>query len=546
MDEITTRFGPVLTSDEVKLSRNYKGTLLYTIKTDEKEFIKHIIGKLEIPKDMKGKEKKLGNLKDLRDFVKGFEKSESEGAAEAKTNAENLLKKVLGEKADDNLPKFVWEYIEKSYLPVYFYYHQYSALPYSVDIKRILASDPSSLNESEFTARTFLRLAAADNEYLLNTDYEKRKRELENVANAITDDVLKYWSQNRQLRVTPDITQKTQNTPNGQTSVIDELKIRVWDDRHSLSLPITDHSTGFQWFFSFLVAFSEYEMNKRPVIILLDEPALGLHAKAQSDFLRFIEERLAANWQVIYTTHSPFMVQPDHLERVRLVEDKGKEVGAVISSDVMSTDPDTLFPLQGALGYDIAQHLFISPHNLVVEGLSDHTFLSLLSSYLAQEKRQSLDSKWSIVPVGGAELIPTFVALLGNHLDVTVLVDSGKSGNQRLLGLANKGLLTKKKIISIGEVIGRKFGDIEDLFDVSDYLELFNRAFGASVNPSDLNTSEPIVSQLAKILTVDRYDHGLPADILLKNHDELIPKFNDSTLKNFEALFEKINQTLQA
>ncbi len=317
--------------------------------------------------------------------------------------------------------------------------------------------------------------------------------------------------------------------------------------RHLLSLPIIEHSTGFQWFFSFLVAFSEYEMNKQPVVILLDEPALGLHAKAQADFLKFIEERLAMNWQVIYTTHSPFMVQPDHLERVRLVEDKGKETGAVVSNDVMSTDPDTLFPLQGALGYDIAQHLFISPHNLVVEGLSDFTYLSLISTYLSgMAGRKTFDSRWSIVPVGGAGSIPTFVALLGNHLDVTVLINSGKSGNQRLLALADKGILSKNKILSIGEIISRKSGDIEDLFDVKDYLELFNRAFTRTVKPADLNATEPIVNQLARVLNVDRYDHGLPADILLKHRDELLPTFSHKTFENFERLFENVNKTLEA
>ena len=70
------------------------------------------------------------------------------------------------------------------------------------------------------------------------------------------------------------------------------MKVRIWDQRQSLSLPFDQHSTGFRWFFSFLAAFSEHEMAATPVVILLDEPALGLHARAQADFLRFIEERL--------------------------------------------------------------------------------------------------------------------------------------------------------------------------------------------------------------------------------------------------------------
>lgn len=86
---------------------------------------------------------------------------------------------------------------------------------------------------------------------MLNPGYERRKRELENVANVLTDDVNKYWSQNPELRVQPDITQRTVANPQGQQSVLDELKLRIWDNRHSLSLPFDEHSAGFQWFFSF-------------------------------------------------------------------------------------------------------------------------------------------------------------------------------------------------------------------------------------------------------------------------------------------------------
>jgi predicted ATPase len=107
------------------------------------------------------------------------------------------------------------------------------------------------------------------------------KENLENVANTLTDDVLTYWSQNKDLRVQPEVTQRTEQRQDGQHSVLDELKIRIWDNRHSLSLPFDEHSAGFQWFFSFLAAFSEYEHRNPPAVILLDEPAVGLHAKAR-------------------------------------------------------------------------------------------------------------------------------------------------------------------------------------------------------------------------------------------------------------------------
>jgi hypothetical protein len=80
------------------------------------------------------------------------------------------------------------------------------------------------------------------------------------------------------------------------------------------------------------------------------------------------------------------MVQPGRLERARIVEDKGKEKGSQVAGDVLSTDPDTLFPLQGALGYDLVQHLFIGEHNLVVEGTSDFTYLTIMSDNMAEER----------------------------------------------------------------------------------------------------------------------------------------------------------------
>ena len=81
---------------------------------------------------------------------------------------------------------------------------------------------------------------------------------------------------------------------------------------------------------------------------------MSLHAKAQADLLRYIEERLAPNYQVTYTTHSPFIIDPKNLLRARTVEDifrepkEGEpppeevELGNKVGSDVLSTDRDTL------------------------------------------------------------------------------------------------------------------------------------------------------------------------------------------------------------
>lgn len=551
IEQVEEQFGPgTLTCTSITLAKNYAGHLRYDISTDETKFIAYLANKVSDTNTLRPHVSECTTVSAVRGLLDSSdpatdEESDSQGPAEVR----EILDQLIGETSLDDA---LWSFLEAK-IPRFLYFGEYSALPYSVDIKKVLTSDPSELKESELTARALLRLGGADDEYLTNPDYELRKRELENTANSLTADVKRYWTQNPDLRMQPDITTKTVAAPGnrGHQATVDELKLRVWDEKHQLTLPFDQHSSGFRWFFSFLSAFSEYEYTDQPLVILLDEPALGLHAKAQADYLRYIDERLSQQCQVVYTTHSPFMIAAGKLERVRLVEDRTSRddfepAGSHISQDVASTDPDTIFPLQGALGYDLVQHLLIGNHNLVVEGPSDYTYLIVISDYFRslETPRASLDPRWSIVPVGGAEMVPSFVALLGNHLDVTVLVDAHKKGHQRLDKLSHTGILDQKRILTIGDIVGASAADIEDLFSETDYLALFNRTFEEEVTPSDLIGNDPIVKKLSRAQGIDRFDHGRPADIFLRNRDKILPSLQEETLDRFERLFEIINATL--
>ena len=174
-------------------------------------------------------------------------------------------------------------------------------------------------------------------------------------------------------------------------------------------------SRGFVWFFSFLAWYGDVQRKKQNVILLLDEPGLSLHGKAQGDLLRYFEKELVPNHQVIYTTHSPFMVDPTRFERVRIVQDRSVdtdedlpdgEEGTKVTSDVLEATDDSLFPLQGALGYDISQTLFVGSNSLIVEGVSDLLYLQVMSGVLQAEGREGLSSEWTITPVGGQTRYP--------------------------------------------------------------------------------------------------------------------------------------------
>jgi energy-coupling factor transporter ATP-binding protein EcfA2 len=540
---VEARFGEdVLLSDTFTISRKYTNQYAGVFEVDETKAVANLLADIELPTVLEPLNS-CEKFSTLRAKVSSLSPDGSEESATTLALAE--VTKAINELLPDDttLWQSVWRVLFAR-VPQFFYFSEYSSLPSTVPIRELLEADEDKLEDDEQTALALLQLAEFEKDHLLDADYETRKRELQNVANELGEQVLDYWTTNQHLRVEMDLTLTKQPANNGQTTVIDELHIRMWDDQHKLSLRFDERSSGFRWFFSFLTAFSRYEFDDTPIIILLDEPGLGLHATAQRDFLRFIEERLSKRCQVIYTTHSPFMIQPDHLERTRLVEDKGRDRGSVTTSDVLTTDSDTLFPLQAALGYDIAQHLFIAKDNLVVEGPSDFLFMQTISERLIEDGRKGLDKRWSIMPLGGADVIPAFVALLGNHLDVTVVVDSRKEGHQKLTALAKAGFLGEKRIITIGEVADRKMADIEDLFAKDDYVALYNAAFGKKIKAVDLKGTDPIVRQIARNEGVDRYDHNAPAEVLLRERAKRVATLSDETLNAFEALFKRINETL--
>lgn len=535
-ERLRAAFGtPGAAVEKFSMGRSYEDDVVVEVDFDVPGWVKEFMQR----QSMEGDASTLQELAALIDT--GVATAPQDGAEDQRPWFQALKQALVKEAGKDlDIEDKVQDWLFDE-APKFLYFDNYSSLPGVLDANRIAQAKYEDLEPEEQTAKALLELAHTDQKVAVGGDYERRKRELENTANALTGEILDYWSQNTDIRVEMDFNQRhVANNP----PVVHELHVRLYDNAHMLSLPFDERSTGFRWFFSFLCAFSRYRVLKAPVIILLDEPALGLHATAQRDFLKYIDEKLVKKAQVIYTTHSPFLVNPDHLERVRLVEDKGKKQGAVVSADVMSTDKDTLFPLQGALGYDLAQNLLVGPNNLIVEGTSDYVYLRVMSTHLKGLGRVGLDDRWTIVPVGGADQVATFVALLGQHVDATVLLDSHPRGNQRLDRVVQQGIFERSRIIGIGDVTGAVEADIEDLFNPGEYVELYNVAFGTTVKVGDLNGTDPIVKRLARHAGVDRFDHGQPAEVLLRDQAARLPKMADSTKTRFEDLFKRINATI--
>jgi hypothetical protein len=537
----------VLAADQLTVSRSYANKLIYDVAVNEGAAIKHLV--TQIPKGHPSR-KAASVAKTLAELWDAVAPGEVEDGSESVADSEPepdpefdaLVEQIDAISDEGGLQKAVWDVLHKR-IPRFFYFGEYSSLSGRVALGRVLGADRADLEPDEDTAVALLRLAGVDRADLREEDYERRVAELEASANEITRQVFEYWTQNRKLRVRFDVDKEIEQDPNtGVQSIVEWwLDIRLDDLQHMFTTNFVTRSHGFQWFFSFVAAFTEFEDEPERVIVLLDEPGLALHARAQNDFLRFINERLAAKHQVVYTTHSPWMIEPTELRRARLVEDD-PEKGASVTSDVLSTDPDTVFPLYAAMGYDLAQNLFVGLNNLVVEGTSDFVYLSEVSRRLDRDKREHLDlAKWTIVPAGGAGKVATFVALLGPKLRVTVLVDAEAKLNQELTSLITKGLLQAQRLITVGQVTGSKRADIEDLFTVEEYLAMYNAAFGTTASPDDLDPDKslPIVKRFGA-----DFDHGLPAEQMLRDPAKFVDSLSKETLKRFEKLFGFVNRTL--
>ncbi len=424
----------------------------------------------------------------------------------------------------------------------------------------------NKLQRPDYPLLGLIELARIDLDSLLAlTSTQDLKNKLQGASNHLSSQILRYWSQNKHLRMHFDVRPSLPNDPDGMrtgTNIWGE----VYDSRHLSSTGLSTRSAGFVWFFSFLAWYSSVKKKNEPLVLLLDEPGLSLHGKAQEDLLRYFESEIVTNpkHQLLYTTHSPFMVDPRHFDRVRIVQDKGidtdtqlprKDDGTKVFTDVLEAGPDSLFPLQGALGYEIYQTLFIGPNCLIVEGVSDLLYIQTISGILQSKGRVGLDIRWTITPVGGSDKVPTFVALVGaqKNLNVATLIDFQKSNTQTIENLYKRKLLNKSHVLTFVDFTNKTESDIEDMFDEDFYLNLVNGEFAASlaagVTTGKLTSRAPrILVRLEEYFAASplsggvQFNHYRPARFFAERVSSLsIPR---ETVDRFEAAFKALNALL--
>jgi energy-coupling factor transporter ATP-binding protein EcfA2 len=458
-------------------------------------------------------------------------------------------------------------------LPRFMYFSNYDRMSGSVQLEALQAqiqskepfSKPHASGDRLFM--DFLELAGIPiDQITTSATYESISAKLQGASSRITDQILEYWSQNPHIsvKVTVDAAKPGDPAPFNTGTI---GRARVYNDLHRVDVPFSDRSSGFIWFFSFLVKFSKID-DGSPLILLLDEPGLTLHGRAQTDLLRFFEERLAVKHQIIYSTHSPFMVPPDKLDSARIVEDviersKGGRpvaVGTRVRDDVLNSDADTLLPLKAALGYQLTQTLSAGKHTLLVDRPSDILYLNALSRALKRNGKSGLDSRWSMCPTGGIGNLKAFVSLFERSRQNIAVFSSYEAGDEsKIQRVQRTNILKTARILTADRFADKPEAGTEDLFEMSVFCGVLNGAFGLEgphlLNEQKLAYAKVDTGRLAEKAEAyfvnlppeaPQFDHSRPPEWLLEN-----PDFFDSedldvtkTLKRASALFSEINRLL--
>lgn len=238
----------------------------------------------------------------------------------------------------------------------------------------------------------------------------------------------------------------------------------------------SDRSTGFLWYLRFYVdLIAEMLSSNKNKIILIEEPGVYLHPEAQIDLLeRVFLDLIPETSQIIYTTHSPFLISNEKLNRSVRVAIKGKkDKGAKFKGVGGGLNSYPIKLLRRKFKYNILDSEIMDRPILVVEGADDKEILqALFEKVLGKENYKKI----AIVPAGGAGEVPKIVKLAGAFADnVFVLVDNDEAGKNAIESIKDNKQETKE-LFTTNDIL-KNTKTIEDLCPVHLYIEALNDCY---------------------------------------------------------------------
>jgi predicted ATP-dependent endonuclease of OLD family len=259
---------------------------------------------------------------------------------------------------------------------------------------------------------------------------------------------------------------------------------------------------GFKWTFSFIVNFAAETQRAelKEAILLLDEPARNLHPTQQmgiSDLLK----NLAGSNQVLYATHSPFMIfdyTPGNLLVVEL--DKRKHLSRIFY-DYWNADDKTLTPILYGLSRGLVESIVdreIGTNSrpiIIVETMSDSMYLNAFDKFL-EDPNISMNPLNVITAYNKNSVLPLAIFYRNHGYRTFVLLDNTEESKQISSQLTSNEFSSVQIIFFERE--GKKLESIEDYIVLEDYLHPVNQTYEiklreegfSNITPKDIESQD--------------------------------------------------------
>jgi predicted ATPase len=437
------------------------------------------------------------------------------------------------------------------HLPKFLYFDQYSVIESAIHIPTFIATLKSHPDSPGLRATNCLfrhvnldldlldklgsHKNATDDNPIIRRQVDERSILLSTASNLMTKKFENWWEQ-RRIRFRYDI---------------DGDYFRVWvsDDLDPSEIELEQRSAGLQYFFSFYLIFLvESGDAYHDCILLLDEPGIELHATSQLHSVKFFEQLSQKN-QIMYSTHSPFMIDLDHPERVRTVFESEDGTTKVSVRD-WPKDRDSLFPLEAALAYRIAQKILVTGKQVLVEDLADLWILQAMNYVLLKQEKGGINPAITLTPAGGIiNLIPLATLIkAGRHQAVVLL--SGKEIPREMLDHTQADGI-KRTILLYNQFTPVREATVEDLISSDLYrscvTEISSGLASGLITPpsSDGFQEQGILSRIEDVIEQrrgERFERWKVAELLADRICEAPGTVDEETVAQFSRLFSELNR----
>ena len=252
---------------------------------------------------------------------------------------------------------------------------------------------------------------------------------------------------------------------------------------------------GFKWTFSFIVNFAAETQRAelKEAILLLDEPARNLHPTQQmgiSDLLK----NLAGSNQVLYATHSPFMIfdyTPGNLLVVEL--DKRKHLSRIFY-DYWNADDKTLTPILYGLSRGLVESIVDreigrnSRPVIIVETMSDSMYLNSFDKFL-QDPNISMNPLNIVAAFNKNAVLPLAIFYRNHGYNTFILLDNTDESKQISSQLSSNDFNPIQTIFF--EKDGKTIESIEDYVVLEDYLYAVNQTYEIKLRNEGYSSLSP-------------------------------------------------------